>query len=321
MKNDGQRYLSEEMADRLWRRAAELQAEAAQRIEATTRLEAEAETSGAEAAGYALEHVRQAAEEAGISAEFVDTALAEVTAQDAVGPSGDSVLDRVARRLLGRSPELIEVRRVMQATPSAVYQAMQGVFPNAPYNLVLRDIQGDVLTGGVLTFDVPAVVALSYTPFEYEMSYPGIKQIMVSIHALDDTSCEVVVRGPLRAGRRIAGAIFGSMTGLAGFGGVVGGVGVGMAVGTALGVGTAGLVPLVGGLAAVGGGASGSVARFLFRKLYGYAMGRGMHALEGLLGTLNVSVVSDWRRGGPAAIAGDGDSKRLGGAPPTPSSS
>lgn len=305
MGSDEQQRLSEEMAARLWKRAAELQSEAARRAEATSLVEAESEISESDTAGYALDHVRQAAEDAGIAGEFVDAALAEVTAQNAIGHHKDSVLDKVAKRLLGSPPEFLEVRRVMAATPDAVYETMQGIFPNAPYNLAVRDIQGDVLDGGVMVFDVPAVMALSYTSFEYDMSHPGIKQIMVSIHPVDEGSCEVAVRCPLRAGQRIAGGIFGTVTGAAaGFGGLVGGVGGGVAVATAFGLGTLGLLPLVGGLALVGGGALGGTSGFLFRKLYGYALGRGRHAIEGLLGALNVSVMSDWRGGGRSSIAG-----------------
>jgi len=285
----------------LWQRAAELQSEAARRIEKISLLEAESGASEPDnTAGYALDHVRQAAEEAGIAGEFVDAALAEVTAQNAIGPQRDSVLDSVARRLLGQTPQFLEVRRVMAATPDVVYQTMQSIFPNAPYNLAVRDIQGEVLDGGVIVFDVPGVMPLSYTPFEYDMSHPGIKQIMVSIHPVDDESCEVVVRAPLQAGRRIAGGIFGTVTaGATGFGALAGGVGGGVALGTALGVGTLGLLPLVGGLALVGGGALGGTSRFLFRKLYRFAMRRGLHAMEGLLGALNVSVVSHWGGGRP----------------------
>lgn len=308
------------MASRLWQRAAELQSEAARRIEATSLREAQAEISGLDTAGYALDHVRQAAEEAGIAGEFVDAALAEVTAQHAVDHHKDSVLDRVAKRLLGRQPDFLEVRRVIAATRADVYQTMKGVFPAAPYNLVVRDIQGDVLDGGVMVFDVPAVMPLSYTPFEYDMSYPGIKQIMVSLHPVGEKSCEVVVRCSLRAGRRIAGGIFGALTGAAaGFGGLAGGVGGGVAVAIALGFGTLGLVPLVGGLALLGGGALGGTAGFLFRKFYRYALGRGRHAIEGLLGTLKVSVMSDWRGDRGTSISGDSAAPGLLGDPATKS--
>ena len=87
----------------------------------------------------------------------------------------------------------------------------------------------------MLIFDAPAIMPLGYTPFEYDMSHPGIKQIMVSIHPLDEDSCEVVVRCPLRAGQRLAGGIFGSVTGVAaGVGGLASGGGVIPAITTLL---------------------------------------------------------------------------------------
>lgn len=303
MGKDDEQRLSEEMAARLWERAAELQSEAARRIEKTSLLAAEAEVSEPDTDGYALEHVRQAAEEAGISGEFVDAALAEVTARDAIGPVKNSVLDRIAKRLLGESPDFLEVRRVMEATPKAIYENMQSVFSNAPYNLAVRDIRGDMSDGGVIVFDVPGVMALKYTSFEYEMSHPGIKQIMVSLRPLDEGSCEVVIRGPLQAGRRIAGGIFGIVTGAAGFGGLAGGVGLGIALGTGLGLGGLALLPIVGGFSLVGGGALAGTSRALFRKLYRYSLGRGVNALEGLLGALNVSVMSHWG-GRPSGAVG-----------------
>lgn len=298
--------MSEEMAARLWKRAAELQSEAARRAETTSLLAAESEISEPETAGYALAHVRQAAEEAGIGGEFVDAALAEVAAGVAVGDHKDSVLDKIALTLLKSPPEFLEVRRVMAATAEDVYRTMQVVFPAAPYNLALRDIHGDVLRGGVMIFDVPAVTAFGYTQFEHDMSYPGIKQLMASIHPIEDASCEVVVRGSLRPGRRIAGGIFGTLTaGAAGFGALAGGVGLGVAVGTALGVGTLGLLPLVAGFGLVGGGSFGAASRAMFRKFYDFSLVRGVHAMEGLLGTLNVSVVSDWGGGGRPSITGE----------------
>ena len=163
MSNDDKQRLSEEMAARLWQRAAELQSEAAKRIEATSRLAAEAEISEPDTSGYALGHVRQAAEEVGIAGEFVDAALAEVTAHDVAGHHKNSVMDSLAQRILGTGPEFLEVRRVVAAPAEDIYKTMQGSFPAPPYNLSLRDIQGDVLRGGVMVFDVPRITALSYT--------------------------------------------------------------------------------------------------------------------------------------------------------------
>ena len=71
--------ISEEETRALWQRAAELQAEAARRLEERSRqLTPRGDPSGtAEVEGYPLANVRAAAEEAGISPEFVDHALAE----------------------------------------------------------------------------------------------------------------------------------------------------------------------------------------------------------------------------------------------------
>ena len=65
--------LTEEEAARLWSRAAQLQAEAIRRSEASETAEASADLVARE--GYDLEHVRTAAIEAGIGAEHFDAAL------------------------------------------------------------------------------------------------------------------------------------------------------------------------------------------------------------------------------------------------------
>ena len=69
MSDGDQQRLSEEMAAGLWKRAAELQSEAARRIEKTSLREAQSEISEPDTAGYALAHVREAAEEAGIAGD------------------------------------------------------------------------------------------------------------------------------------------------------------------------------------------------------------------------------------------------------------
>lgn len=148
-----------------------------------------------------------------------------------------------------------------------------------------------------MVFDVPSVTGLSYTAFEYEMSWAGLKQIMVSIHPVGEESCEVVVRSSLRFYRRLGGGLGATLTGVTGLGGGLVGVGAGFVVGTALSLGTAGLVPLVGALALLGGGTLSTASRPVFRKLYGYALGRSLRALEGLLGALNVAVIAGWGSG------------------------
>lgn len=316
MDNDDRQHLTEEMAARLWRRAADLQAEAARRAEMTPLLAAESGSPGQDSTGYSMAHVRQAAEGAGIAGEFVDAALAEVVAGAAVGDRDHSVLDKIALRFLGRPPDFLQVRRVIAASAEDVFRTMQAVFPASPYNLALREVQGDVLEGGLLVFDVPAVTPLRYTRFEYDMSYPGIKQLLASIHRVEDASCEVVLRGSLRPGRRIAGGVFGTVTaGATGIGAVVGGVGLGMTAGVGLGLGALALVPLVAGLGLVGGATFGGASRAVSRRIYSFSMNRGLRALEGLLGSLNGSVVSAWGSGGRASVVGDATSPGLFGKP------
>ena len=89
MSRDDEPRLSEEMATRLWQRAAELQADAARRLEAKARAEGEDELDDvASDEGYSLVHVRAAAEEAGKNRRSV-----------AAGPARDeSSIDRSADR-------------------------------------------------------------------------------------------------------------------------------------------------------------------------------------------------------------------------------
>ena len=99
-------FLNEEEAARLWQRAAQLQAEAAQKAEALAE-ESESEKADVDPSeGYALTHVRSAALEVGIGGEFVDAALADLRAERALleGKRGW----RLARRILHHSPDTIE---------------------------------------------------------------------------------------------------------------------------------------------------------------------------------------------------------------------
>ena len=71
--------LSKEEADRVWGRAAQLQADAAGDLQKASTVEAD--DQGTPSQGYALAHVRAAALEAGIADEFVEAALGNVRAE------------------------------------------------------------------------------------------------------------------------------------------------------------------------------------------------------------------------------------------------
>jgi hypothetical protein len=303
MSHDHDQRLSEEMAARLWQRAAELQAEADEHDEARSLQEAESEASPPGTDGYALRHVRQAAEDAGISGEFVDTALAEVAAERAVGSHGPSVFDGLAETFLDHTTEALEVRRVIAAEADTIYQAMQATFPSPPYNLALHDIQGEPQRGGTMVFDVPRVTGFTYTSFEYDMSLTSIRLLVVSIHPRREDTCEVVVRASVRFYRHLSGGMTATAAASAGlFGSLAGGAGLGLAVGTSLGLGAVAMVPLVGILGILGGGTMAGVSRSLARKLYRYGLTRSRQAIEGLLGALSVGATAGWGLGSGSSI-------------------
>jgi hypothetical protein len=75
VRPDGSEYLSEEQAHALWRRAAQLQADAADRRDDRTRLLAAGEAAADTA--IHVSDVEQAGQEAGIAPEFIRLARAE----------------------------------------------------------------------------------------------------------------------------------------------------------------------------------------------------------------------------------------------------
>ena len=110
----------------LWHRAAELQAEAARRLEERSRQLAPRghPSDTAEVEGYRLADVRAAAEEAGISSEFVDHALVEAHNRTLV-EGAQARPSAMAARFLGQPPLTLEVSRVIHAPAEEVYGAMQ----------------------------------------------------------------------------------------------------------------------------------------------------------------------------------------------------
>lgn len=190
-------FLNEEEAARLWQRAAQLQAEAAQKAEALAE-ESESEKADVDPSeGYALTHVRSAALEVGIGGEFVDAALADLRAERALleGKRGW----RLARRILHHSPDTIKVRRVIEAPAADVLSAMWDVFPREPYRLAMTDQTADPLEGGVLVFDIQGLNSPFPEGLALEARHAGIRQVFLSLRPIDGAtpSCEVILRGPV----------------------------------------------------------------------------------------------------------------------------
>lgn len=287
--------IPEEEAHALWRRAAELQAEAARRLEERSRQLVPREDSPdtVEVEGYRLADVRTAAEEAGISPEFLDRALAE--SRNRVFVEGaEERPSAMAARFLGEPPRMIEVSRVIHAPAEEVYAAMQRVIPGRPYRLSLIDHHGaDPTDGGVLVFKVPA---FSYTAttsdqsFAYEMAWVDLKQLMFSLRRLDTDppATELTVQGSLIHSHKLNMWVGGSITGVATSLSAVGGTFAGGAAAVALGFGGLATGAIVGFLA--GGAGVGGLAMLGWRALYRYALRRGEKAIRNLIGSITVDV-------------------------------
>lgn len=288
--------ISDEEARALWRRAAELQAEAAHRLEERSRQLAPREdpSDTAEADGYLLADVRAAAEGAGISPEFVDHALAE-SRNMALVEGTQSQPSAMAARFLGQPPRMLEVSRVFHAPAEEVYAAMQRVLPEHPYRLSLVDHHGaDPVDGGMLVFKVPA---FSYTAtvadqsFAYEMSWADLRQLVFSLRRLDTSppATELTVQGNLTASHRKNMWVGGIMSGVGAALGGVGGAIAGGAAAVAFGIGGVAVgVAAMGFLA--GGGSFGGLAMLGYRRLYRYALRRGEKAIRDLLGAIAVDI-------------------------------
>lgn len=273
--------LTEEEARDLWHRAAELQAKAAQRLEERSLELAPRESDARSPDGYALDHVRKAAVDAGISPEFIDQALAEAAVEGAVVKRApDGILTRV---FLGKVDEEVELSRVIQNPPEEVYAAMQRIFPGAPYHLSLVDTEGDdPLNGAVLVFDVPKLMSGQDMTFAYEMAYGDFKRFYVALRPLgeDDSRSELTIRSPLGPSKKIglmAGA--GLTAALTLLGGLIAGETAGPAAGWAT-------MATVAGLGTWG-----------WRAVYRYGIRRSAKAVEALLG----AVASDIQTGGAFA--------------------
>lgn len=286
--------ITEEQARALWRRAAELQAEAARRLEERSRQLAPrghpADTLEVE--GYRLADVRAAAEDAGISPEFLDHALVESRNRALVEGAREKP-SAMAARFLGQPPSSLEVSRVIHAPAEEVYAAMQRILPRRPFRLSLIDHHGaDPLDGGVLVFKVPAysyTATMADQSFAYEMAWVDLKQLLFSLRRLDTNppATELTVQGSLTRSHKLNMWVGGGFSGVVASLSGVGGAFVGTAVGVALGIG--GLAAGAAGFLA-GGVAVGGLAMLGWRGVYRYALRRGEKAIRNLIGSIAVDI-------------------------------
>jgi hypothetical protein len=299
--------LSPERAAAVWKRAAQLQAEAAQRLDERSRaLAVRGEPADADPHDFTLDEVRAAALEAGIAPEFVALAVAEAgTAhEEPLSPAGD----RAATRYFGVSQRTLEVARTIERPAAQVYEAMQRVLPAHPWYLALRDSTGDPLAGGILVFDVPGYGMANTTPFAYHATTVDTTQLQVMLRPVpgrEGEACEIMVSTGLTRSVRRNFKTGGWFTGILGTLG--GGAGVGIGVGAGL-AGAVLALPAVAGVAVLGGATAAG-----YRAMYRHSLRK----LSEELGRLLQAVDAHVRTGGAFATPRPGGGPGDGGAAAT----
>lgn len=249
--------IPDEAARAIWRRAAQLQAAAERRVEERARrLPVQHAGEPPESDGLHPDHVRIAAEEAGIAAEFVRIAMAEAAASP--GPvSSETRWDLLgARYFLGSPRRTIEVTAVVPGDLDTVSAAVLQVFSGHPCLLQAGEVaEIPSSSGRVIVFNVPRYdwSVSANLPFVEKAFVIGLRQLHVAIRPLPDerSGCEVVVAGDLRPGMR--GRWRWSAAASVGAGAAGGAWGAGLAGSVVAGAILA--VPALLGAAALGGAA------------------------------------------------------------------
>jgi len=266
--------MSESEAVAIWQRAAQLQAEAAHRMERAPALQ-RANTQGVAPdhdSGFRLRDVEAAAVEAGISKQYVALALAERKGQgSAAAPVviGDR-MERQFSTLLGTTDRAISVSRVIPASAKSTLSAIGAVFTTDPYRLSLHDtVNGHPLDGGILRFTAPRMTSM--TPMTnqkkliYRLEQIELFDLNITLHSRGTTqqpACEVIITGDLRKGLRRNLRVD---WGFIGTGGAIAGVGGAMALSATMGSLALAALPATG-LAAIAAGGTMVWYRWLFRQ-------------------------------------------------------
>lgn len=200
--------ISEEAARAIWRRAAQLQAEAERRMdEGLRRLPAKSGPGLSSEEGLHPDDVRAAGEEAGISPEFLQIALAEASAS---GEASSAIARHDilgARLFLGATRHTIEATQTVQGSVDTVSAAVLQVFSGHPCLLQASEVaELPSWSGRVIVFNVPKYdwSATANPPFVEKAVMIGLRQLHVAVRPLpgESPTCEVVVAGDLHSGMR-----------------------------------------------------------------------------------------------------------------------
>jgi hypothetical protein len=295
--------LSDEEARRLWQRAAELQADASRVLEERSKDLARRE-DGDDQDGYSVEHVRQAAVEAGISSEFVELALEERTE----GVGGEPT--RFQRVILGKERAPLLARRTYEHPAAEVFAAMQRVLPALALNLV--DTRGgDPLEGGWMHFELRSSGFNQTDKITFDLyQWADVRELHVRLVSLGDERCEVTIRAPMDYARKLTSRVFAAIAPVGGglLAAISGGVLAAVTGGLALAPLAGSLMLAAGTVGAFGAGTVGSLAGL--RRLAKSGSRKGQSALERIL----ASFETDVRTGGAFRISGG---PPQGGSPPS----
>ena len=278
--------LDEGQAAALWRRAAQLQADALRRLdERDLRVPRASLGSGpvpsserdaANAAvpgGYRLVDVAASAEEAGISRQYIALALAELPRGALPTAASLGIGERTATRFLGTDVRSIAVTVEIPAPPPRALNALGAVLRQSPYELELRETVGEhPLDGGVLVFDLPgpivgaSQVAAGRVNFYWMATHQRLeaRQVQVTLKALPGNAARtaVTMTADLRPGVRRNVRVSQWLAGIAGSGtGFL--TGAFIAKGAAVVASVAVLGPATGVAAVVAG-----LSLFGYRRLY-----------------------------------------------------
>lgn len=297
--------LSERQAAQLWRRAAQLQADALQRLDESrmapslaSTVSSESKAVGLPTSGYRLRHVQAAAQEVGISGQFLALALAELPSEapGQVQSSGAIAWqDRRSVQLLGTRERSCAVTQVVNAPAHRVLQALGIALQQSPWELTLKEpVGGHPLDGGVLVFDLPGKAAGMGMAYDMNFTWLGLrhqleaKQVQVTLRAApgNPASTEVTMYADLRPGvRRNVNAASWS----AAISGTVGSA-IGAGLGTKL---LAGAAALTVGLPAAGMAAIAAVGALVtYRVSYRSAVQRAREEMTRALDAVAANVRS-----------------------------
>ncbi|MFN0098532.1 MAG: serine/threonine-protein kinase [Gemmatimonadaceae bacterium] len=293
--------LSEEDALAVWQRAAQLQAEAAHRMERSAKLtpvtsrdsgSPRAAEAPVDSGRFRVRDVEAAAVEAGISRQYVALALAEVRTRGVDQAKKYSISEAEDRRFtlfMGTPDRAMSVSRVIPGAPRAVLAALGQVFTSPQRGLELVDtVNGHPLDGGILRFRMPRFVQAYMNPFSALSKDNALKLRLEQIELFElnvtlqprgtaaAPACEVIITGDLRPGLHANLRLDYWMMAMAGAAGLVGAT-----TATAGAVGGTGLLAYAMG--AVGMGVAALSCFGWYRWLFRDALVKATEQLGALL--------------------------------------